>query len=104
MTHPPLRAICVFDAPSAARNTIRARIACCCDADGVLKHRPQLGFLLLRQLDRRCAPRHTTTVREVPYIYKLLKARCTSLLPFTQEIAGSSPASSIDEVFTFDLC
>ncbi|MGZ6639433.1 MAG: hypothetical protein ACXVII_42195, partial [Solirubrobacteraceae bacterium] len=25
----------VFVAPSAARNTIRARIACCCDADGV---------------------------------------------------------------------
>ena len=32
---PTSAAICVFDAPSDARNTIRARIACCCDADGV---------------------------------------------------------------------
>ena len=31
---PASAAICVFVAPSAARNTIRARNACCCDADG----------------------------------------------------------------------
>ena len=32
---PTSAAICVFDAPSEARNTIRARIACCWGADGV---------------------------------------------------------------------
>ena len=41
-----------------------------------LQHRTQLGLLLLGQLDRRCAPGHTTTVREVTYKYKLLKTRC----------------------------
>jgi hypothetical protein len=52
---PTSRAISVLLAPVAARNTIRARIACSRGADGVL----------------------STTVLEVPYTYKRLMERCT---------------------------
>ena len=68
---PTSAAICVFDAPSAARNTIRARIACCCDADGVRSTARKLALLLLRQLDRPQPP----APRPPPYRNSLTNTR-----------------------------
>jgi hypothetical protein len=75
---PTSAAIWLFDAPSAARNTIRARIACCCEADGVLS----------TERSSASSSSDSTIIAAVratrpPYAksltnYKLIKAQCTS--------------------------
>ena len=76
---PASAAICVFVAPSAARSTIRARNACCCDADGVRSTARNSRSSCSERSIAAAARAMPPTVPQLPYKYKKLTERCTSV-------------------------